>query len=264
MPPEWDPAMQGSSSSSDRTSSGCSTEVNFFLSYPPQIEPKRISFLTFLFASVSLSLSLDLTHVQSLALSSAIPLTSSARATSTDSYLAIHCGSRGAAIESRLYRLEPESRSLVEVAGPARAKGTRIAVWRDVDSKGELARPETVKSAAQVSIRRTRDDQGGDLTMRDGNASEDDDEDEELYGSSTADKRQPARVPIEVGIEIEKEHASVDQGRVEQARADSRHVGNEEVGNVDRDWLVQIDHSGTLTVSEKSLILCVRGGACRG
>ncbi|GAA5885680.1 hypothetical protein JCM16303_003111 [Sporobolomyces ruberrimus] len=168
---------------------------------------------------------------QVVPLSPSIAANSSARATSTDSYLALHTGSRSS-IESRLFHFNSSSGSLVEVE---EAKGkSKIAVWRDVDRRGDLVRPTVLKR----EIERRGENGQSDMTIQQAQAV--DDEDEDLYGTSS-------KVPEEVEMEIEKEREGHKEA-VEGAKADESHVRNEEVENEEGDWLVKVDEEGTLTI----------------
>ncbi|GAA5906861.1 cleavage/polyadenylation factor CFT1 [Sporobolomyces salmoneus] len=172
----------------------------------------------------------DLNPLSSIPLSPPIPANTSPRATSTDSYLALHSGSRSS-LDSRLFRYDSSSRSLTEV-DEARGKGVKIAVWRDVDRKGELIRPTQQSSALEKK--------NGDSEMQ--TEGEEEDEDEDLYGTSS-------KVPKAVGMEIEKEQNShLKKEDIKRARLSERHVENEEVGNPERDSLVKIDSEGTITI----------------
>ncbi|GAA5993443.1 hypothetical protein JCM5350_000095 [Sporobolomyces pararoseus] len=199
----------------------------------------------------------DLNLLQFLPLnpSSSIQSNTSARATSTENYLALHVGRRER--ESILYKLDPDAQTLVRVEQIGGVGNGKIAVWRDFEKLGgELVRPiisngrggggELKPSSSKQQANRG---DGSKMQEMEGRmVEEEEEEDEDLYGNSSSNKVQNV-----VKMEIEDQQADETQNgikkeEIEEVKKDQRFVENDEVGNESREWLVKIDQEGTLTI----------------
>ncbi|GAA5965654.1 hypothetical protein JCM3765_000915 [Sporobolomyces pararoseus] len=194
----------------------------------------------------------DLNPLQSVVLKPSIQNNNSARASSTENYLALHVG-RGGSSLSLLYKYDSDSTSLLEIQ--AFEDGTKITVWKDSEKNGILVRPVIEKHELNSRLSNggggDDDDEMREMERERQQAQVEQDEDEDLYGtssSSTDNKAVPKVVKMEIETEQEQQEEKNGIIKTEKIKRDERFVENEEIGNESREWLVKIDQQGTLTI----------------